>query len=687
MAASISPRIAVIINSDHEEEDRGQTRVPGQDQKQPRRAHERSTKKRRLTGPSLAQRKRAATACRFCRQRKTKCDNARPMCSFCRHHRARCIYDEDGTTAEPSAYDEASQEIISRLEEIKHILQLQPKSSSSNVDQADQPVPSPLFARLKSTFPAAASNLTSDTSHPESYGLHSKSPFAALRSESLLRWPIFDGILTSREKTIDSFVLDAAGDNSSAFPSSYSRNGQLVTGGTLQALTAAGVGVLEDDFVPLCRKFLVFVHPRNPILEADQLLNTARRASEHGLGWDASSCLVLLACALASITLPWEAEAIAADDDIEDKHFPTDVSALDRATGEAYYLAAKKRIGLLGVTVPDIQCLFFASVFEKYSLRPLQAWFYIQQAASRLQAHIRARGRRPWDSADAVDNRPYHLEQRVFWSCFKAESEMAPELGLRSSGLSDFAYPDLFPSPPEDLGETRVESTNRSPMVDHTDAEERGWFFYVAEISMRRTINETLRHLYQHGERHWLKSIHLLAKQHDDFEKQVLMWYSYLPSCIHFKDKELATHELSFYLQGRFLEWREYLLRPFVYYALHQPLEAAGIGPYVGALAQQGVDLCAEMIPRHAHHHRHGGTWFVVRQTWMCAVILLACALRRGEARPPQNWPTLVKAALRTISRWKDDASDIQHMHAVLSRLFHDVCTKVGVDSGEANLV
>lgn len=59
---------------------------------------------------------------------------------------------------------------------------------------------------------------------------------------------------------------------------------------------------------------------------------------------------------------------------------------------ETYYLAASKRVGPLGPSILDIQCLFLAFVYEKCRLRPLRACFYIQQASTRLQAHHLRRG-------------------------------------------------------------------------------------------------------------------------------------------------------------------------------------------------------------------------------------------------------------------------------------------------------
>lgn len=214
-----------------------------------------------------------------------------------------------------------------------------------------------------------------------------------------------------------------------------------------------------------------------------------------------------------------------------------------KVAAESYYLAAKKRIGLLGTSVPDIQCFFLASVYEKYALRPLQAWFCIQQASTRLQAHLLGSGQQLWNSVNLGNTHAHHLEQRVFWSCFKAErcvitshyvrlctdlasydSELAPELGLVTSGLGQFGNPCLFPSPPKTLGIGQGRKMDDGLQVDHSEFEERGWFFYLAEISLRRTINDALDLLYRNGEKHWMNNIKLLVSQHEEQERQVLLW-------------------------------------------------------------------------------------------------------------------------------------------------------------------
>lgn len=247
-------------------------------------------KKQRVIGPQYAKRKRASTACLFCRQRKTKCDNTRPVCGYCRYHRAKCIY-EDENPEEKAPYDEASQEIIERLEELKHLL------TSNNAASAQIAQPTVAQTPGSVSTPAAPSYMVTDNGLEPLTSM--RAPFAALRCESLLRWSVFESVATQREKSISSFVLEsesvlhelghsgiAGGRGISGFsPGSESSPGTVEVG--------SSVGVQEDAFVPLCKKFLLLVHPRNPILEPDELIKYAKHAREHGLGWNQASCIVV----------------------------------------------------------------------------------------------------------------------------------------------------------------------------------------------------------------------------------------------------------------------------------------------------------------------------------------------------------------------------------------------------------
>ncbi|KAI3546430.1 hypothetical protein CABS03_13053 [Colletotrichum abscissum] len=668
------------------------------------------SKKRRKTQTAthLTRRKRAATACQFCRLRKTKCDNVHPVCGFCRHHHATCVYGDEGEDEEgremgasaAQAQDEgiASSVILERLDEIKHLLQRTRSLSKDQPALVEAEVPQAETYQIGGTqVHQLGQNSELHGYFMEDHDQHreeaTRTLYSALRCESMLRWPIFEGIVPEDDARIESFILEFGtdmADNGLNQPSSSS--------------TVNGSGIQEDAFVPLCRKFLTHVHPRNPILESNELIAYAKQATEYGIKWDAPSCLVLLACALASLTTPWippQETASMTQIDVSETPLPPILEPQDCGIAEAYYLAASKRIGLLGPSIIDIQCLFLASMYEKCRLRPLRACFYIQQASTRLQAHLLRRGRRPWRGPSGREEPTQPLEQRLFWSCFKAENEILPTLGLRPSGLEDFTYPDSFPAPPSTLSTATVctISVNETPANPSDYAwspfsdsqqrleEERSWLYYLAEISLRRTIKNTMSVLYRKGEAYWLRNEDLLVRQYDEFEKEISQLHSHLPLLIQFTEHNYPENELAFYLQGRFQGWRESTLRPLLYCALHgtqgrgqhDQSQQHLTNPRVIHLAQKAVDTCAAMIVKTAHHHRHGGSWFVARRAFSCAVMVLAVvAAGNHPVEPPSNWKSLVRLALRILGRWGREARDLERMRETLQRLFHRVQHKAG---------
>jgi len=73
---------------------------------------------------------------------------------------------------------------------------------------------------------------------------------------------------------------------------------------------------------------------------------------------------------------------------------------------------------------------------------------------------------------------------------------------------------------------------------DHTDGGDDGdisdvfsprrnefiWFFYLAEISLRRTLDEALSAIYEKGEQHWIEDIDLVCRQYRESEQQISDW-------------------------------------------------------------------------------------------------------------------------------------------------------------------
>lgn len=117
----------------------------------------------------------------------------------------------------------------------------------------------------------------------------------------------------------------------------------------------------------LIDRFIQNVHTKNPVLDLEYLIRSGRHAAEFGLQWDAQSCLVLITCALGCISQPFTSS-------MQSPQTPrslqeglawqtpgvTSSSATQLREGEAFFMMACRRIGLLHYSVIGAQCHFFA---------------------------------------------------------------------------------------------------------------------------------------------------------------------------------------------------------------------------------------------------------------------------------------------------------------------------------------
>lgn len=158
--------------------------------------------------------------------------------------------------------------------------------------------------------------------------------------------------------------------------------------------------------------------------------------------------------------------------------------------------------------------------------------------------------------------------------------------------------------------------------------------------------------------------------------------YSHLPASIRFEESGLPDNELSFYLQGRFMEWREYVMRPILFYVLHRDTGST-CQPHILALAQKHVDLCADIISHSTYHHHHGGTWFVARHSFSCAVLILAVVQSPADLCPPRNWMDIVRYVIKYLATMGTMALNVAEMGVILQRLFVDICQRGGYTTPE----
>ncbi|KAJ4263517.1 hypothetical protein NW762_006336 [Fusarium torreyae] len=488
-------------------------------------------------------------------------------------------------------------------------------------------------------------------------------PSSANSCESILRWPIFEGLVFD----VHSFVLESE---------SNSETSRSEIGGSL------GRGVQEDDFIPLSKKFLAYVHVKNPILDVRDYKAKVRDAAENGPGWDGPSCLVvgvedtkyavehradhsqLISCALACLSAPFHSEV-----DINGTPESTRSSTaafLDPDTAASYYLAAKKRLGLLQPSLLYIQCLFLCGVYEMYCLRPLQAWFHFNRACVDLRNILWTRSQNK--SSNTISREKHRLEQRLYWSCVKSEYELRCEIPLPPSGITHCDYPDMFPSPPTELTSPSAQNQPLDVLEDEIiPEEEKSWFYYLAEISYRRIMNRAMAVMARNVEQGWAHNIRDTMEQCRDFNEQIDIWYSHIPPQIDPKNEDHANNELAQFVKNRAIAFREWIHRPFLFYILHQPPNDPHYEQAM-PLAQKCLELCVKHLFRTYGHHRHHGTWYIARACVTRALILLACA-KSCRIPMPRGWKDALEIARWTIHRWSAEAPDLQWAETVLKSI------------------
>lgn len=189
-------------------------------------------------------------------------------------------------TSRRSGFDSANQEILQRLGHIASLLEDIKQDGSSTMSSSRSlrssffelamQNPSPLtdIGLMGSTHGRGSSASGDDRACEHDPFLI----YAASSPELMLRWPIYNKVITDAEKHIRSFLLDSL-DNQPQTCMSPPRQ--------------ASIGPLVDDIQQLCRKYLRLVHRRNPVIDIDKLEHYAREVTVQGLGWDGPSCQVV----------------------------------------------------------------------------------------------------------------------------------------------------------------------------------------------------------------------------------------------------------------------------------------------------------------------------------------------------------------------------------------------------------
>ncbi|KAM0327492.1 hypothetical protein ACHAQA_005780 [Verticillium albo-atrum] len=301
----------------------------------------------------------------------------------------------------------------------------------------------------------------------------------------------------------------------------------------------------------LLDNFFSYVHVKNPILDETATRHMVLSTIMNGIDWSPESCLALLICALGSFSTPFGPS-------------PDTMPGTTAYTNAmAFFQAAQKRLGIL-ISSDDIiapQCLFLAGVFMMCVFQPVKAWRYFLQALAGCQQltflapetqeryHGISDGGHPHDHA--IDT----LQQAIYWSAWKSERELRSDIHRPDFFLNDISlniYPPFFPTPPAPRAELDA------PADPRREREQTSWYFYLAEISLRRLAARMSAGILELQAQHKTQQAFLgaMAAAVPSYEEQVNAWIASLPPNLSFDAPPENDDVCQFVLRGHAINLR-----------------------------------------------------------------------------------------------------------------------------------
>ncbi|KAJ6099788.1 hypothetical protein N7467_001323 [Penicillium canescens] len=280
------------------------------------------------------------------------------------------------------------------------------------------------------------------------------------------------------------------------------------------------------------------------------------------------------------------------------------------------------------------------------TLRPVGAWRMFVQALACCQ------GFSTQSTNDSRYEDEWNTKQRIYWTCFKSELELRLELNLQKNVL-DLSYPTFFPSPPDGL----------------KTKDEAAWYFYLAEIALRRLENRILGYLYRPDT---AISESTMVYAILDFEEQKDAWFRSLPEALALDVETPNTDQYEpfrFILRGHFLDCQETMYWHFLVEAIYGRVHASS-----DVFLRKGLKVCVDRIQQNQRgfYHRHHGTWLMLRSCTRSALVLLAAERCANLVHLlPLGWEETIFDVAKMLKFWKDESSDVHEMLDILQTLMN----------------
>lgn len=243
-------------------------------------------------------------------------------------------------------------------------------------------------------------------------------------------------------------------------------------------------------------------------------------------------------------------------------------------------------------------------------------------------------------------------------------SEIVVELGLDPPCRGAQEAPNSLPEPPSVREPDSVLSSAGDTPNQPSSKEEQGWCFYLAEISLRRMMEDTTRLLHEDGPEGWIRDQVSIINRSRTCEEQVDLWAQSIPDCLSVGSEANRLPGIDFgqHLTSRILQWRQMISLPLLYVACHSP----GSNPDITIGASKCIEYSILRISRMRGVGRHGGTWFMLRHVFTSAMIIYSCRLSPISHFLPPNWTESIEVALNELHEWSSQAADVELMFSIL---------------------
>lgn len=243
--------------------------------------------------------------------------------------------------------------------------------------------------------------------------------------------------------------------------------------------------------------------------------------------------------------------------------------------------------------------------------------------------------------------------------------ELRLELNVSETSVWDLTYPAFFPSPPEGLRSQR----------------EIVWYFYLAEIALRRLGNRILNHNYDSKTS---SSLPLMAETVLGFEQQAADWISSLPQSLNLDAPSIGEeselhHSLKFILKGHLLDCYEMMYWPFIVAAVNpEPQERLNTmpRPTMESLVRKALVVSVERVEKNEQgfYYRHHGTWLMLRSCSRSAFILLAAArTEKLTLIMPDGWRRAVEKVIEMLRFWRRESRDLEDRLRLIETLLGEL--------------